>query len=82
MRATAHALLSLALAAIVSADCCNPVVNCRTNFLGITTCYQCGDGTTPTPYCGNGQCNVWGCNCDGGQLRSAKPRSRSHTTDN
>ncbi|KAH9388474.1 hypothetical protein TYRP_023443 [Tyrophagus putrescentiae] len=26
----------------------------------------CGDCTLPTPYCGYGPCNIFGCNCDGG----------------
>ena len=60
-------LAMLASISAVNADCCNPVKNCRTNFLGITTCYACGDDSMPTPYCGVGECNAFGCNCDHGK---------------
>ncbi|KAF8884396.1 hypothetical protein BD779DRAFT_1801744 [Infundibulicybe gibba] len=39
----------------VVADCCD----CPITF-------SCNDGTKCTPYCGYGQCNIFGCNCDGG----------------
>jgi len=28
--------------------------------------WGCLDGTAATPYCGNGPCNIFGCNCDNG----------------
>ncbi|TGZ79455.1 hypothetical protein EX30DRAFT_397042 [Ascodesmis nigricans] len=44
-------------------DCCHPFLGGCPN-IPIIPC--CGDGTPPTPYCGYGQCNIFGCNCDGG----------------
>ncbi|PRW44326.1 Diedel [Chlorella sorokiniana] len=35
---------------------------------------KCGDGTEPTPYCGYGKCNIFGCNCDGGCRTASKRR--------
>ncbi|KAF8873759.1 hypothetical protein BD779DRAFT_282031 [Infundibulicybe gibba] len=43
-----------------SADCCP----CPVNSAGSPT--KCNDGTKCVPYCGYGQCNIFGCNCDGG----------------
>ena len=37
----------------VNGVCCNP----RS---------VCGDGTPPTPHCGYGKCNMFGCDCTGG----------------
>jgi hypothetical protein len=31
-----------------------------------TTNGVCGDGTSPTPCCAHGKCNIFCCNCDGG----------------
>jgi len=41
------------------AVCCGPVCG---GAVGGT----CGDCTTTSAYCGNGSCNMFGCNCDGG----------------
>ncbi|KAH9401949.1 hypothetical protein TYRP_016518 [Tyrophagus putrescentiae] len=27
--------------------------------------HRCADCSKPTPYCGRGKCNIFGCNCDG-----------------
>lgn len=35
---------------------------------------KCGDGTEPTPFCGYGPCNIFGCNCDGGCRKASKRR--------
>ncbi|CAF3819589.1 unnamed protein product [Rotaria sp. Silwood1] len=48
-----------------------PSINVNELFKG-SCCYgnfftnRCGDGTYGNPYCGRGQCNMFGCNCDGG----------------
>ncbi|OJJ07204.1 hypothetical protein ASPVEDRAFT_88458 [Aspergillus versicolor CBS 583.65] len=46
--------------------CCKPTKGCTYAGLGGYICDTCNDGTPATPYCGYGQCNVFGCNCDGG----------------
>ncbi|KAH7399156.1 hypothetical protein DE146DRAFT_783166 [Phaeosphaeria sp. MPI-PUGE-AT-0046c] len=52
MRAfTSYIFAFIALACYVAADCCD---------------VPCSDGTSGTPCCGNGECNVFCCNCDGG----------------
>ena len=33
---------------------------------------KCSDGTTGTPYCGKGPCNMFGCNCDGGCRKAGR----------
>ncbi|XP_078689835.1 uncharacterized protein LOC144921080 [Branchiostoma floridae x Branchiostoma belcheri] len=51
-----------------SMECCRAVdSNCKHVFSVFYTCeLKCRDGTEPTPYCGYGPCNMWGCNCKGG----------------
>ncbi|KAH8688667.1 hypothetical protein GQ44DRAFT_291763 [Phaeosphaeriaceae sp. PMI808] len=45
-----------ALLPLATAECCRgPVIG-----------GSCGDGTTPTPCCAHGGCNIFCCNCDGG----------------
>jgi hypothetical protein len=34
--------------------------------VGSETTYRCYDCTPSTYYCGVGECNIFGCNCDGG----------------
>lgn len=51
-------LLLGTLAAQSLADCCLPLYG-----LGM-----CEDGTLSTPNCGLGKCNIFGCDCDGGEL--------------
>lgn len=48
---------------LASADCCK--AHCAN---GQRRCerYICDDGTKATPYCGRGPCNIFGCNCNGG----------------
>ncbi|KAK6516004.1 hypothetical protein TWF281_004594 [Arthrobotrys megalospora] len=48
-------LLALTWATFTAAVCCD------TDGIG-----RCDDGTLGTPCCGNGECNVFCCNCDGG----------------
>jgi hypothetical protein len=50
----------------VSADCCSPVCQAWNPVGPICYDWQCDDGTRGTPYCGQGPCNIFGCNCDGG----------------
>lgn len=47
-------LVSLLFAGSANADCCYPFFT------------KCGDCSAPTPYCGHGPCDIFGCNCDGG----------------
>ena len=56
--------LILAYLTFAIADCCEPSCACDP-FDG---CLQCGDNSDPTPCCGNGACNVFCCNCDGGKF--------------
>jgi hypothetical protein len=51
-----------ALLPLATAVCCNDHGNGR-----------CDDGTSPTPCCAHGGCNIFCCNCDGGcRSRSVK----------
>lgn len=54
----------------VNADCCpkKGVVTIKCQDTDKKIVLICMDGTTASPlgYCGNGDCNVFGCNCDGG----------------
>ena len=46
--------------------CCHPTwYGC----LGPGVGQACKDGTAPTPYCGYGGCNLFGCDCNGGCRR-------------
>ena len=44
--------------------CCYYVTikNCTGNN---EVAHRCPDCSKPTPYCGVGKCNIFGCNCDG-----------------
>jgi len=55
---TASSLASSLMNPPATNDCCP--------CYGVT----CADGTTCTPYCGYGKCNIFGCNCNGGCRRS------------
>ncbi|KAL1647134.1 hypothetical protein SLS58_002905 [Diplodia intermedia] len=56
-----------AIAPFAAADCCYPTNNI------------CSDGTEPTPYCGYGSCNVFGCACEGGCRGAAAAKSSSNS---
>ncbi|XP_035693723.1 uncharacterized protein LOC118427869 [Branchiostoma floridae] len=52
-----------------AAVCCDPtkkVCSVSWYFVKAGCTKYCGDGTTSTPCCGHGKCNVFCCNCDGG----------------
>ncbi len=51
--------LLLTFAKLIAADCCKE----DKVAIGVDLCK---DGTVGTPYCGIGQYNIFGCNCDGG----------------
>ncbi len=44
-------------------ECCHVPLKCPVDGKTVETCYDC---TEATIYCGKGQCNIFGCNCDGG----------------
>lgn len=46
------------------ADCCDQAG-------GISG--ECADGTDATPCCGVGSCNLFCCNCDGGESHAVQP---------
>ncbi|KAA8619179.1 hypothetical protein Ptr902_03560 [Pyrenophora tritici-repentis] len=56
-------LLLLLLPTLALSACCYPDI--------YTTC---GDGTQGTPRCGIGNCNIFGCACDGGKFHSNSHR--------
>ncbi|XP_078664153.1 uncharacterized protein LOC144907222 [Branchiostoma floridae x Branchiostoma belcheri] len=62
-------LLVLAMVDQAESACCR-AEKCRGWWKG-RWC-RCGDGTGPTPYCGYGPCNIFGCNCRGGCRRSKR----------
>lgn len=37
----------------------------------------CADGTDPTPFCGYGKCNIFGCACEGGCRTGSSLRAES-----
>jgi Diedel len=58
-------LTTVTLPSLITADCC------RTSSNG-----YCPDGTASTTYCGVGSCNIFGCNCEGGEFQG----QHSHAT--
>lgn len=70
------ALLFISYCQEIEGVCCrskgnpNYIENCP--YIDVIKVYKycnseiCGDGTPPTPHCGKGPCNIFGCNCDGG----------------
>ena len=68
MRIYSSFVLGLACAATCLADCCVPERDCVHPARGYPTCSKCYDGSESTPCCGQGSCNVFCCNCDGGPL--------------
>lgn len=64
-------LLVLLVASFTAADCCYKDCGCFEDW-GTQppsyVCTACGDCSSPTPCCGNGSCNIFCCNCDGGEL--------------
>ncbi|KAF8884357.1 hypothetical protein BD779DRAFT_1674171 [Infundibulicybe gibba] len=73
--ATLFSLVSFATLALhvqaASEECC-PCIHIRFRPR------HCGDGTSCTPYCGYGPCNIFGCNCDGGcRALTGQKRARS-----
>lgn len=59
-------LLVSLLSMQVDADCCYNHAILSPNDRNKVLDYLCNDGTQSTPCCGNGGCNIFCCNCDGG----------------
>ncbi|XP_078609213.1 uncharacterized protein LOC144880728 isoform X1 [Branchiostoma floridae x Branchiostoma japonicum] len=66
------ALLTVLMVDQADSVCCYPTPLC----IGFNTNNQCKgrcqDGTSGSPYCGKGGCNIFGCNCYGGCRHSKR----------
>lgn len=53
---------------LASAECCPSIAHVTFDcaIFGCNSSQICYDGTTSSPYCGKGSCNMFGCNCDDG----------------
>ncbi|KAM0798422.1 hypothetical protein BDR22DRAFT_964767 [Usnea florida] len=68
MHLTPLVLLPIGFAAYAVAECCNPVADAPDQYFefGMPPAQLCADGSYSTPCCGEGGCNIFCCNCDGG----------------
>lgn len=60
----ATVLLAIGCVRLADAECCYVPYDCKEK--NGDSSHRCADCSEATIYCGVGQCNVFGCNCDGG----------------